>query len=225
MKPDLIIYHGSQQIVEVPKFGIGKTYNDYGQGFYCTEHMELAKEWACTFESSGFANKYALNLEGLKILDLGSSQYTILHWLALLVANRQFAKKTPLLQLGAKWLLENYLLDLAPYDIVRGYRADDSYFAFARAFLSNQISLEQLQSAMQLGKLGEQIVLKTPKAFSQIKFLESIPADNIFYYIKRQVRDEQARQAYADILTQNSLQGIYIRDLMKAQVKSNGTRL
>ena len=33
MKQDLIIYHGSQQIVEAPKFGIGKKYNDYGQVF------------------------------------------------------------------------------------------------------------------------------------------------------------------------------------------------
>ena len=37
MKQDLTIYHGSQQIVEIPKFGIGKKYNDYGSGFYCTE--------------------------------------------------------------------------------------------------------------------------------------------------------------------------------------------
>lgn len=26
MKKDIIIYHGSQQIIEVPKFGIGKKY-------------------------------------------------------------------------------------------------------------------------------------------------------------------------------------------------------
>ena len=47
MKQDFIIYHGSQQIIETPKFGIGRKYNDYGQGFYCTENIELAKEWAC----------------------------------------------------------------------------------------------------------------------------------------------------------------------------------
>lgn len=47
MANDLAIYHGSQQIVEVPQFGVGKPYNDYGQGFYCTESSELAKEWAC----------------------------------------------------------------------------------------------------------------------------------------------------------------------------------
>ena len=40
MKQNLIIYHGSQQIVEVPRLGIEKKYNDYGQGFYCTENNE-----------------------------------------------------------------------------------------------------------------------------------------------------------------------------------------
>lgn len=43
----LIIYHGSPEIIEKPVFGKGKPYNDYGMGFYCTEHLELAKEWAC----------------------------------------------------------------------------------------------------------------------------------------------------------------------------------
>ena len=53
MKKDIIIYHGSQQIVEVPKFGLGKTYNDYGQGFYCAESIELAKEWAVLLKMMG----------------------------------------------------------------------------------------------------------------------------------------------------------------------------
>ena len=54
MKKDITIYHGSQQIVEVPKYGVGKTYNDYGQGFYCTENIELAKEWACPVKNDGY---------------------------------------------------------------------------------------------------------------------------------------------------------------------------
>ena len=46
MKGDLymnkiILYHGSNQRIEQPLWGEGKSYNDYGQGFYCTEHMEL----------------------------------------------------------------------------------------------------------------------------------------------------------------------------------------
>ena len=47
MKNELIIYHGSENIIEVPEYGKGKPYNDYGLGFYCTEYVELAKEWAC----------------------------------------------------------------------------------------------------------------------------------------------------------------------------------
>ena len=42
----ITIYHGSEQIVEVPTFGEGKKNNDFGLGFYCTESDYLAKEWA-----------------------------------------------------------------------------------------------------------------------------------------------------------------------------------
>lgn len=82
MKRDLIIYHGSQQIVEVPKFGIGKTYNDYGQGFYCTESIELAKEWACPVKNDGYSNKYIMHLDGLNTMHLTGGEFNILNWLA-----------------------------------------------------------------------------------------------------------------------------------------------
>ena len=42
-----ILYHGSLEIISTPMYGQGKVYNDYGQGFYCTESLELAKEWSC----------------------------------------------------------------------------------------------------------------------------------------------------------------------------------
>ena len=86
----MILYHGSNERIETPVFGKGKKYNDYGQGFYCTEHMELAKEWSCNEGVDGFANKYELDIDGLKILNLSSHEYTILHWLALLLDNRRF---------------------------------------------------------------------------------------------------------------------------------------
>lgn len=38
-----ILYHGSLEIISTPMYGQGKVYNDYGQGFYCTESLELAK--------------------------------------------------------------------------------------------------------------------------------------------------------------------------------------
>ena len=125
----ITLYHGSPEIIQGPEFGKGKSYNDYGRGFYCTEHLELAKEWSCTENADGYANKYALDVTDLSILDLSSDQYTILHWLALLVEYRQFKKNTPVLQLGTEWLKEHYLVDVSQYDIIKGYRADNVLLA------------------------------------------------------------------------------------------------
>ena len=58
---EIIIYHGSENIIEKPEYGKGKSYNDYGRGFYCTEYIDLAKEWACDEKHGGYANKYSLN--------------------------------------------------------------------------------------------------------------------------------------------------------------------
>ncbi len=89
--PDLIdIYHGSDHIIEQPTFGDGKIHNDYGLGFYCTEHVELAKEWACSADSDGYANHYSLDCRGLSVLNLNGPEYNILNWLAILLENRKF---------------------------------------------------------------------------------------------------------------------------------------
>lgn len=162
-----ILYHGSPDIIQTPVLGKGKPYNDYGQGFYCTEHPELAKEWACTENIDGYANKYEMDTDGLAILNLSADEYTILHWLALLMKYRRFRISTPVMKRGADWLREHFLIDLTSYDVVVGYRADDSYFSFARSFVNNEISLAQLSYAMRLGRLGEQFVLKSPAAFEK----------------------------------------------------------
>ena len=117
------------------------------QGFYCTEHLELAKEWACTENTDGYVNKYEIDTADLSVINLSSSEYTILHWLALLMKYRKFRVSTPVMKRGADWLKEHFLIDLTSYDAVVGYRADDSYFSFARAFVNNEISLTQLSYA------------------------------------------------------------------------------
>ena len=85
MSDKLTIYHGSSKIIERPDFGTGNPHNDYGLGFYCTESMELAKEWASSTETDGFANQYQLNLTGLSTLSLTSGDYHILNWLSVLL--------------------------------------------------------------------------------------------------------------------------------------------
>ena len=56
MNQKITLYHGSEQLVETPTFGLGKKNNDFGLGFYCTESEELAKEWAVSSLRNGFAN-------------------------------------------------------------------------------------------------------------------------------------------------------------------------
>ena len=66
----MIVYHGSDHIVKAPLFYGGKRNNDYGHGFYTTESLELAKEWACAKNTDGFANRYELDMEELAIINL-----------------------------------------------------------------------------------------------------------------------------------------------------------
>lgn len=221
----LILYHGSPEIIRQPVYGKGKPYNDYGKGFYCTEHEELAKEWACTENTDGYVNRYELETEGLKILNLGSDEYSILHWLALLMEYRKFRIATPIMKSGAEWLKKNFLIDISAYDAVVGYRADDSYFSFARSFVNNEVSLDRLMFSMHLGELGEQFVLKSPMAFEKIKFVSYKIADNTTYYARRKARDSGARAAYNAELEKGDIGGLYMRDIIIQEVKSNDPRL
>ena len=221
----LIIHHGSQQIIKMPTYGLGKPYNDYGQGFYCTEHMELAKEWACSEDVDGYVTSYGLDLNSLNILNLSSDEFTILNWLALLIDNRKIRYTSPVAKRGHDWLHAHFSPDTSNADIIIGYRADDSYFSFARAFLNNEISLKQLNFAMKLGNLGEQVVLKSPKAFQHIQFDSYISVDASEYYIKRKIRDSHARTRYFQELEKDDVDGLYLRDLIREEVLPNDPRL
>lgn len=221
----LMLYHGSPNIVELPVFGKGKKYNDYGRGFYCTEHVELAKEWACTEGTDGYANRYEIETEGLNILYLSDDNYTILNWLAILLKNRIGRLSSPIEKRGREYLIQNFLPDYLEYDAIVGYRADDSYFSFARSFVGNAISLKQLGFAMKLGKLGEQFVLKSEKAFDAIRFLDYTAADNSAYYAKRKARDDEARAAYLKELENEDLNGIFMRDILREEMKPDDERL
>ena len=215
----MILYHGSNSVIKQPFSGGGKIYNDYGQGFYCTDKIELAKEWACTEEISAYVNKYELNMRELKVLDLSEDKYSVLYWLAILLQYRRICITSPIMKRGMEWLIEHFCIDISEYDIIIGYRADDSYFSFARAFVNNQISLKQLEYAVALGELGIQYVLKSEKAFQILKFADYEVVDRNVYYRKRKCRDEATRQAYRQELENEVGDGIFIRDLMREGVE------
>ena len=137
MNSTVTIYHGSEKIIEKPVFGEGKKHNDFGPGFYCTENEDLAKEWAVTKNRNGYVNKYSLNTECLNILYLNSEQYTILNWIATLINNRVFTLNNPVANRARRYIIDNFSVNVNAYDLIIGYRADDSYFDYAQAFLND----------------------------------------------------------------------------------------
>ena len=220
----ITIYHGSEQVVEVPTFGLGRKNNDFGLGFYCTESEDLAKEWAVSSLRSGFANRYTLDTEYLNILNLNSPDYTILNWIAVLVEHRLFSIKTPVARRAKRYLIDNFGINVNAYDLITGYRADDSYFDYAESFLNNGISVEQLARAMRLGKLGEQIVIKSKFAFSRLQYEGFDIAEKEKYYVLRKSRDDEANQLYLDMLEEED-DGLYIQDIMRGGIRNDDPRI
>ena len=222
----ITIYHGSSQSLPEPVYDHGKTTNDYGRGFYCTENLELAKEWACADGRDGVANKYTLNTEGLSILRLNSQDYHILNWLSILLDNRTFNISQGIASRAKQYLLATFLPDYRSYDIIVGYRADDSYFAYAGDFIDNTLSFENLSMAMRLGKLGEQVVLISQKAFKALTFVEAIPASAERYYVKYINRDRLARADYQVLRqTTNPEDGTYVMDIIRSKMQNDDPRL
>lgn len=220
------LFHGSQNIIETPIWGQGKRYNDYGLGFYCTDSLEMAKEWGVGKGRNGFANCYEINCEGLTILDLNSPEFLILHWLTVLLQNREFDIPSGLAFDARAYLLENFSLPYESYDAVIGYRADDSYFSFAQDFINGTISYRQLNNAMHLGKLGQQFVLKSPLAFERIRFLGYEVAESELWYARKMARDHAARREYFDVERNRRKRGdIYITHILDEEMKSDDARL
>lgn len=222
----MILYHGSEKIIEKPIYGKGNLRNDYGRGFYCTESEELAKEWACSNNKNGFANKYEFDIEGLHVLYLNSEQYTLLDWLAVLTENRTYWENSTVSEMAKKYIATHFRIPISDYDVVIGYRADDSYFSFAQDFVSGAISYRQLGEAMKLGKLGEQIVLISEKAFERIKYVSHSMAEASVYYKKKKERDRGARRAYRSAKFEEvSPEEVFIVDIIREEMKRDDVRL
>ncbi len=163
----IILYHGSPNRVIVPKFGFGEDRHDYGRGFYLTENLELAKEWAVCRpdETHGWVHKYELEMDGLNILDF--QKYDVLSWLAELMKHRDAADSRRYKMLVQKFI-DKYGIDTCGYDVITGWRANASYFYIAKEFVRDNIDIEILEELLSLGGLGIQFCIKSERAFAQL---------------------------------------------------------
>lgn len=221
------LLHGSDHVIEKPELYIGKKNNDYGQGFYCTHESSMAMEWACKQNTNGLVNKYVLEQENLNILDLLNGEYNILHWMALLLENRKFRLTSEIAIDARDYIIDNFLIDLSDYDVVIGYRADDSYFAFAESFVQNGLSLRSLNEALRLGKLGSQTVLISEKAFENLTFESAQIADKNIYYPKFIDRDLSAKETYRKEIRKRASykNDIFVLDILREEMTSDDVRI
>lgn len=164
----LTLYHGTPNKLVVPKYGGGDEKHDYGKGFYLTESLDLAKEWAVCRpnETNGWVHKYELKTDGLKILDF--RQHDVLAWLAELMKHRD-ASDSKRYRMLAKKFIEKYAVDTSEYDVICGWRANASYFYIAKEFVRDNIDIDILDELLLLGGLGIQYCIKSNAAYANLK--------------------------------------------------------
>lgn len=191
----LILYHGSPNEIIVPTYGKGEDKHDYGKGFYLTENLQLAKEWAvCRPDNTnGWVHKYELDITDLKIFDF--QEHNILSWLAELMKHRD-ASDSKRYRVLSKQFIEKFGIDISEYDVVKGWRANASYFYIAREFVRDNIDVEILEELLLLGNLGIQYCIKSEFAYSKLKEIKTdlISVNYDEFNAKYNERDKEARE-------------------------------
>lgn len=197
----IILYHGTHDKIVTPFFGGGDDKHDYGRGFYLTENIDLAKEWAVCRpnDKNGWVHKYELDTDGLEILDFKGKD--VLSWLAELMKHRDAADSKRYRVLAAKFI-EKYGIDTASYDVIKGWRADASYFYIAKEFVRDNIDIEILEELLSLGGLGIQYCIKTELAYSKLHEIKEaiIRVDYEEFNNKYNHRDIEARKNMRDLV-------------------------
>lgn len=191
----LTLYHGSPAELVVPQFGLGEEKHDYGKGFYLTESIDLAREWAVyrPDATNGWVHQYELDTDGLSILDFEGKN--VLSWLAELMKHRDAADSRRYRILSQRFI-EKYGISTDGYDVIRGWRANASYFYIAKSFVRDEVDVDILEELLDLGGLGIQYCIKTEKAYAQ---LAEVPeglqrVDFSQFNEKYNVRDITARE-------------------------------
>ncbi|MBQ0008743.1 MAG: DUF3990 domain-containing protein [Firmicutes bacterium] len=215
----MILFHGSNAIIETPvQYGSSKD-NDYGPSFYVTVNNFSGKIWACKNEQVGYVNKYFIRndlFNDLTMLDLtNKDKFSVLTWLAILMHFRKLDERfKKLYENRIKWL-EKYYIEVTDYDVIKGFRADDSYFKFPLCFINGTLSYEKLCKVYKLGNLGIQYAIMSKKAISGLKFLDAKECDESFVGKYKDIVTDATRQ-FNEILNEPINDNeTFIMDLMK----------
>lgn len=204
----LTLFHGTPDKIVVPKYGCGNEKHDYGMGFYLTESIELAKEWAVCRpnDTNGWVHKYELDTDGLKILDFQAMN--VLSWLAELMKHRDAADSKRYRMLAKKFI-DKYGVDTTEYDVIRGWRANASYFYIAKEFVRDNIDMDILEELLSLGGLGIQYCIKSELAYSKLQ----------------EIKDDLTSVKYNEFNEKYNMRDVMARKRMRELVDSDANRV
>ena len=201
----IILFHGTNDEIVTPTYGFGQDKHDYGRGFYLTEDIELAKEWAVCQPnvSNVWVHQFEIEIDGLKILDFQNKD--ILSWLAELMKHRDAADSKRYRMLSEKFI-KKYGIDTTDYDAIKGWRANASYFYIAREFVKDNVDIGILEDLLTLGGLGIQYCVKSELAFSRLHEINEakvfVPYDE--FNKKYNKRDIDARRKMRELINSDA---------------------
>lgn len=217
----MILYHGSKTIVKNPITKGSKPYNDYGPSFYLTLDLNAAKSWACKNDEAGIVNKYEIRSDAfakLKILDLtNKDEYSLLNWVAILIHFKELDPDIIEENIEAIEWLNNFYIDVDKYDVIIGFRADDSYWLFPEEFIKNNLSFEDLGNVYMLGDLGIQYAFMSERAIKLLKFVDAIECEESFVGLHKNIVKEASKQFTNIIHQRKTTSKTYILDLIRKE--------
>lgn len=163
----MIIYHGSNVIVSEPRLIAQNRFLDFGYGFYTTTNKIQAigfAEKVTKRRKSGEKTVSIYEIDEAKVF----AECTVLRfdsanedWLNFVSDNRS----------------GNYNGDA--YDVVFGPVANDDVYTTFTLYTAGVLSKEQTLEALKIKNLYNQLVLCSQKALSYLKFIGTVPKEEL----------------------------------------------
>jgi hypothetical protein len=154
----MILYHGSNVIVDQPKLIRQNRYLDFGFGFYTITNREQAVNFAQKVTDRRKMGEATLNIYSVneavafqecKVLQFDSPDEA---WLDFVAANRQGTYQ------GEK------------YDLIYGAVANDDVYRTIALYMTGVLDKEQTLSSLKIRKLFNQLIFATEKSLQYLKF-------------------------------------------------------
>lgn len=141
----MIVYHGSIEIVEIPLISKGRRNLDFGQGFYVTDIMQQAIDWATrpiNHDKLQYLNRYILDVEAVRSANYRCIKFEAYddRWLDFVLANRH-GEQTEV------------------FDMVEGGIANDRVFNTIELYDAKLITREEALSRLRYENPNNQICI------------------------------------------------------------------